>query len=162
MIALVSTITILLENLLSNYLNGTNLSILFSVCLLAIVYPYFFKEEKKYFIFASLLGLVYDLLFFNFMFYNLIIFLVLAILVNRISLILINNFINTILLVLIIIFIYLSIIYILYTWQLGIPFLITNLIQSFYKNIVANIIFTTFMYFLIDTLSVKFGVQKNK
>ncbi len=76
--------SLILDGLLSNFLPFMvgNLSIftpLFTVVSIIIIYPFFRKREKnKYLITLAMTGLIYDLLYTNLLFLNMIVFVILG------------------------------------------------------------------------------------
>ena len=76
-------ISLILDGLLTNYLpylvNDLSLfTPLLTVVTIFIIYPGFRKRERKYFITIFIVGLVYDLLYTNLLFYNGVLFIVIG------------------------------------------------------------------------------------
>lgn len=82
--SIIIIISLILDGLLSNFLPFMvgNLSIftpLFTVVSIMIIYPFFRKREKnKYLITLAMTGLIYDLLYTNLLFLNMIVFVILG------------------------------------------------------------------------------------
>lgn len=82
--SIIIIISLILDGLLSNFLPFMvgNLSIftpLFTVVSIIIIYPFFRKREKnKYLITLAMTGLIYDLLYTNLLFLNMIVFVILG------------------------------------------------------------------------------------
>ena len=77
---IVLIISILLDGIITNFLPFlvNDLSIftpLLTVVSIFIIYPFYRKHEKKYFIILFILGIIYDLLYTNLLFFNGILFL---------------------------------------------------------------------------------------
>jgi len=76
--------SLILDGLLSNFLpfmvgELSFFTPLFTVISVFLIYPFYKKKEKrKYFITISLIGIVYDLLFTNLLFFHMILFLILG------------------------------------------------------------------------------------
>lgn len=76
-------ISFLLDGVLSNFLNYMlgDISIfnpLLTIVTIIMIYPYFKKDENKYFITSFILGFLYDLFYTNLLFTDVILFLLLA------------------------------------------------------------------------------------
>ena len=85
---IIMIISLLLDGLLTNYLPyiPNDLSLftpLLTVVSIFIIYPFYRKKEKKYYITLFILGIVYDLFFTNLLFFNSLLFLLVG-LVSRI------------------------------------------------------------------------------
>ncbi|MCI8460120.1 MAG: rod shape-determining protein MreD [Bacilli bacterium] len=77
-------ISILLDGILTNYLpylvNDLSLfTPLLSVVSIFIIYPFYRKKEKNYFITIFIVGIIYDLLYTNLLFFNAVLFTSIAI-----------------------------------------------------------------------------------
>ena len=82
-------ISLLLDGILTNYLPYlyTNLSIftpLLTLISIFMIYPFFKKKEKNYFIIIFIIGIIYDLLYTNLLFFNGVLFIVLGLLIKYI------------------------------------------------------------------------------
>ena len=80
---IISIISLILDGVLTNFLPFLegNLSLFTPLCTvisLFFYYPFFRKEKKKFYISVFLLGIIYDLCFTNLLFWNAILFLILA------------------------------------------------------------------------------------
>ena len=83
-IAIIIIISLLFDGLLTNYLPFLvgDLSLftpLLTLTTIFIIYPFFHKKENKYYIIAFVVGVVYDLFYTNLLFYNAILFLIIAV-----------------------------------------------------------------------------------
>ncbi len=86
---IIVVISILLDGILSNYLPYlyTNLSIftpLLTLVSIFMIYPFFKKKEKNYFITIFIIGIIYDLLYTNLLFFNGVIFVIIGLLIKYI------------------------------------------------------------------------------
>ena len=75
--------SLIIDGLLTNYLpflvNDLSLfTPLLTVVSVFMIYPFFRKKEVNYFIFVAITGIVYDLLYTNLLFFNALLFLVIA------------------------------------------------------------------------------------
>ena len=76
-------ISLFLDGLLTNYLpflvNDLSLfTPLLTIVSIFMIYPYYRKKEKEYFIIVAVTGIIYDLLYTNLLFFNALLFLVIA------------------------------------------------------------------------------------
>lgn len=86
---IIVVISILLDGILSNFLPYlyTNLSIftpLLTLVSIFMIYPFFKKKEINYFIIIFIIGIIYDLLYTNLLFFNGVIFVILGLLIKYI------------------------------------------------------------------------------
>ena len=82
-------ISLLLDGILSNFLPYlyTNLSIftpLLTLVSIFMIYPFFKKKEKNYFILIFIVGIIYDLLYTNLLFFNGVLFITIGLLIKYI------------------------------------------------------------------------------
>lgn len=80
---IIMLLSLILDGLLTNYLpylvNDLSLfTPLLTVVCIFIIFPFYRKKEKNYFITIFILGLIYDLLYTNLLFFNAILFLGIA------------------------------------------------------------------------------------
>ncbi len=80
---IVIIVSIIFDGILTNFLPYlvNDLSIftpLFTVVSIFIIYPFFRKDIKKYYLTAFLIGIIYDLFYTNLLFFNAILFLIIA------------------------------------------------------------------------------------
>lgn len=157
---IVLILSFILESKLSLYLNGTYFSVLLVVSTLSLIYPFYYKNEKKYFITVFITGFLYDIIFTNTFLFNAIIFLILGIIIKKISIYLMNNIFGTIIMniLVIITFLLLSYIGLLIGNYHELNFLIFTKILS--KNIIANVIYSGILYLILDRISVKYKILK--
>ena len=75
---MISIISFILDNLISNFINHNSLFYpLFTMLSLIIIYPKFNKKDNKYYICSFILGLIYDITVSDTLFLNAFIFLLL-------------------------------------------------------------------------------------
>lgn len=80
-------ISFVLEGLLSNFLpymvqNITYFNPLFTLVSICLIYPFYQKDRKKYYLLAGLIGFLYDLFYTNLLFLNMYLFIITAFLVH--------------------------------------------------------------------------------
>ena len=105
---IIIAISIILDGVLSNFLPYTvNALSLFTPMLtvvsIFIIYPFYTKKEKYYYLMAIITGIIYDLFYTNMLFYNAVIFLILAIITKYINKNFEVNYLNIIIQILVII-----------------------------------------------------------
>ena len=88
-ILIIVVVSILLDGILTNYLPYlyTNLSIftpLLTLISIFMIYPFFRKKEKTYFILIFIIGIIYDLLYTNLLFFNGVLFVIIGLLIKYI------------------------------------------------------------------------------
>lgn len=154
-------ISIILDGVLSNFLPYTigNLSYftpLLTLVSLFLIYQFYIKKTKKYYIVALIMGLIYDLLYTNLLFYNSILFLIIAILIKYLYKNFEVNYFNIILYIIVIITSYEIIqALIILSFQL-VPITISKLIYKIIHSLILNIIYTEIVYFIIQKLPKKY------
>ena len=154
MTSLIIVISFILDYFLSFYLpyERNNLSFftpLFIPILIYSIYP-LFKNKNKYIIISFILGIIYDLLFTNLLFFNGILFLIISLITILIYKYFKNNiYLNVIYLLFIIVFYELIsiLIYILFG-IITISF--SDVIYRITHVIIINIIYGTILYMIIS------------
>lgn len=154
-------ISILLDGILTNFLPFlvNDLSIftpLLTVVSIFIIYPFYRKHEKKYFIILFILGIIYDLLYTNLLFFNGILFLG----IGSLSKYLYKNYEVTPLRLII----YTIIIIVFYESLTGLILFIFRIVPvTFYKvfykiihSLLLNIIYIEIIYFIINLIPEKY------
>lgn len=85
MIILLLITGLLLDGLLTNFIPNISFFLpLLTITNIFLIYEYYKKHEKTYFIILSILGLLYDLLYTNLLFFHMIIFLCLGLFTKQI------------------------------------------------------------------------------
>ena len=158
---IIMTISLLLDGLLTNYLPFlvNDLSFftpLFTLISIFIIYPLYRKKEKKYFISIFILGMLYDLLYTNLLFFNAVLFVFIGFIIRLI----IKNFelsyMKIILYIVIVVVSYES----LTLFFLGIfniiPISINRLIYKITHSLLINIIYGEMLFIIIKILPKKY------
>ena len=91
MIVLISVISFLLDGIFSNILSDTIFLPLLTIISLVVIFPYFNDNRYRYLKFIALLGLLYDIVYCNTIFYNFFIFMIIGFIVMFIDYLLSNN-----------------------------------------------------------------------
>lgn len=87
MAILIIGISLLLDGILTNYLPflPNDLSLftpLLTITSLVLIYPFFRKQEKNYYITLFIIGIIYDLFYTNLLFFHAVIFLLLGLIIR--------------------------------------------------------------------------------
>ena len=154
-------VSLLLDGILSNFLPYlyTNLSIftpLFTLVSIFMIYPFFKKKEKTYFILIFIVGIIYDLLYTNLLFFNGVLFITIGLLIKYIYK---TYEITPLRLILYIIILITS-----YEFLTSLVLLIYNVVEfTFYKvfykiinSLVLNIIYSEIIYLIIKIIPNKY------
>ena len=154
-------ISILLDGILSNFLPYlyTNLSIftpLLTLISIFMIYPFFKKKEKTYFILIFIVGIIYDLFYTNLLFFNGVLFITIGLLIKYIYK---TYEITPLRLILYIIILITS-----YEFLTSLVLLIYNVVEvTFYKvfykiinSLVLNIIYSEIIYLIIKLIPNKY------
>ena len=154
-------ISIILDGILSNFLpflvNDLSLfTPMLTVIAIFMIYPFFRKKEKKYFITIFIVGMIYDLLYTNLVFFNGVLFLI----IGFISLEIYKNFEISYLKLII----YLILIISAYEILTGIILLVFNMVPvTLYKvlykithSLILNIIYGELIYLIINLIPKKY------
>lgn len=156
----IAIISLILDGILTNFLPSlTNDLSLFTPLLtlvsIFLIYPFFKKKEKKYLIMIFIIGIIYDLLYTNLLFFNASLFLIIAI----ISIYIYKNFeidyLKLIIYITIIIVVYeLLTVLIIFGYNL-VPITLNKVLYKITHSILLNIIYSEIIYFIIKKLPKK-------
>ena len=154
-------ISIVLDGILSNFLpylvNDLSLfTPMLTVIAIFMIYPFFSKKENNYFITIFIVGMIYDLLYTNLVFFNGVLFLI----IGFISLEIYKNFEISYLKLII----YLILIISAYEILTGIILLVFNMVPvTLYKvlykithSLILNIIYGELIYLIINLIPKKY------
>lgn len=162
MIAIILMIlSLLLDGVLTNYLPymTNDLSLftpLLTVVTIFIICPFYYKQTKKYLIHVFCLGFIYDLCYTNLLFWNGLLFVVLALLSKFIYKNLDVNWFKQIFLVVFIIAIYESMnALIIFCFQL-VPITFSLLFYKILHSLILNILYVEIIYFLLKLVPKKY------
>lgn len=154
-------ISLLLDGILTNYLPFMvgDLSVFtpfFTLTVISLLYPYYRKKEKKFFIIVFITGIIYDLFYTNLLFFNGLLFLLIAYISKIINKNYEMNYLRLI--------IYIVLIIIIYESTTGLLLFIFNLVpitipRLFYKiihSLLLNIIYGEIIYLILESLPKKY------
>ncbi len=154
-------ISLLLDGLLTNYLPYLvgDLSLftpLLTVVSILVVYPYFYKNNKKYFIFAFVSGLIYDIFYTNLLFCNGLLFLMIAYLIVKMTDNIQINAFTVLYETLIIIVAYEVTFAILIVMFNLVPVTLSKVLYKISHTILLNIIYTEIIYLILKNCAKKY------
>jgi len=154
-------VSLLLDGILTNFLPYlyTNLSIftpLLTLVSIFMIYPFFRKKEKTYFIIIFIVGIIYDLFYTNLLFFNGVLFVIIGLLIKYIY--------KTYEITPVRLILYIAIIISSYELLTGIILLIYNVVPvTFYKifykivnSLLLNIIYGELIYLIIKLIPNKY------
>ena len=158
---IIIVISLLFDGLLTNYLpylvnDLSYFTPLFTVVSIFIIYPFYRKNNKKYFITIFLLGFIYDLFYTNLLFYNAVIFLIICIIFCFINYNFEINFLKLIIYTVIIVVLYESISAgILFVFNI-VPISFDKLFYKISHSLLLNIIYMETIYIVIKIIPKKY------
>lgn len=139
MVALI--ISFLLEAIFSNFVSiGGYFVPLFTLTALIIICP-FLQEKEKYYKYAFITGMMYDLFYTDTIVFHAIIFCFMAIIVVKLNMVLSDNYANVIIIISLCILIYRVLTYGLLVLIGNIPFDIYELLFSVLKSLISNLVY---------------------
>ena len=161
MIILILLISFALEGIFSNLLSANSILIpLFTIISFVIVYPYFKNEKNKFYIYAGLIGLLYDIVYTNCPFVNTFTFLITSLMISLIyEYITVSKF-NVTLIKIIILLFYQTISYIVLCFFSYTTFNETTLLTTLYSSIIINVIYGFLLFILVSFLDKKHKIRK--
>ena len=163
MIVFVSMLSFFLDGILSRYISLNTLFLpLFTIVSLVIIYPYFNNDNFRYFKFVAIIGLLYDIAYFNTLFYNFFLFLIIGFVIGLINYLLSNNLYTNILMAIISITIYRIFTFLLVIIFKTNTFSFFDLIQSIYNSLILNIIYCILIYIITEIYSKKKHILRSK
>lgn len=154
-------VSLLLDGVLTNYLPYLvgDLSLftpLLTVVSIFIVYPYFYKNNIKYFIFSFVSGLVYGLFYTNLLFVDGILFLLVAFLTVKMTDNIQINAFNILYETLIVIVIYEVSFAILIVMFNLVPITLSKVLYKIGHTLLLNIIYTEIIYWILKNFTKKY------
>ena len=154
-------VSVLLDGILTNFLPCMvgDLSLftpLLTVVSIFIIYPFYRKEEKKYYIVLIVLGIIYDLFYTNLLFFNAILFLLIGVLSKYIYKNYEITWFRLIIYISLIIFTYeVSTGLIIFIFQL-VPITINKVLYKISHSLILNIIYIELVYLILNIIPDKY------
>ena len=155
-------VSFLLDGIISKYIpiNGIFYP-LFSLVSLLVAYPYFCDDKRNYYKCSFIIGLLYDLIYTDTMVFYAFLFLFMAFIIIKLSIILASNYFNMIIIALVSIVIFRSVSYIFIVITGNISFNYHIWIRGIYSSILINVIYTIILLFITNLISKIFNIKKN-
>ena len=158
---IIIVLSLFFDGLLTNYLpflvNDLSLfTPLLTIVSIFMIYPYFRKELKKYFIIVASIGIIYDLLYTNLLFFNAILFLLIAIITRFIYKNYEITFFRLVIYIILIIVIYESATALILLIFNLVPITISKLLYKIYHSLILNIIYGELIYLVLKLLPKKY------
>lgn len=154
-------ISLLLDGILTNFLPYMvgNLSLftpLLTIVSLILIYPFYLKNTKKYYLIALITGLIYDLLYTNLLFFNSILFLFVVVIAKYFYKNFEINYLNLIFYTIISISIYETSQALLLVLFNLVPVTFEKLAYKIVHSLLLNIIYVEIIYCIIKNLPPKY------
>jgi len=164
-IILLTLFNLFFSNLLTNYLpylisNLSFFSFSLSLTSLVLLYPFFNNDNKKYLIYAGILGLVIDILVSNTLFLNVGVFILMGAIVVFANQFFINNPMNDSFLAMGILLIYNILIFLILNIIDYNNFSFLELYNVVVSNVLITFIYTFVMFHILRWLSKKYRIKK--
>lgn len=150
-------ISLLLDGISSYFLPylPNDLSLLtpmLTVVTIFLIYPFYRKQEKKYFLIVFITGLIYDLLYTNLLFFNATLFLIIGIVSKYIYKNYEPNYLNLIIQIALIITIYeLVTALIIIVFNL-VPITLTKVLYKISHSLILNILYSEILFLIITKM----------
>lgn len=159
-------ISLLLDGLLTNYLpylvNDLSLfTPLLTLVAIFIVYPFFRKKELNYYLTAFFTGILYDLFYTNLLFFNAIIFLIIALITKYLYKNLEVSCLKLIIYIPLIVLIYESIQALILAIFSIVPITFTKLGYKIVHSLILNIIYGQLLYLITILVKKKKKISIN-
>lgn len=147
-------ISFLLEAIFSNFVSINGYFVpLFTLTALIVIYP--FSKKDKYYKYAFITGLMYDLFYTDTIVFHAIIFCFIACIVVRFNLILSDNYANELIILILCIFVYRVVTYGLLVLIGNVSFDIYNFLFSFVKSLSSNLIYGFVLFLCLKKCKIK-------
>lgn len=162
MLAIVIMIlSLLLDGLLTNYLpylvnDLTYFTPLLTLTSIFIIYPLYRKKEKEYFISIFILGLVYDLLYTNLLFFNAVLFVFIGFIIRFIVKNFELSYVKIIIYMVLIVIFYESLTVLFLGLYNIVPVSINKLIYKILHSLILNMIYGELLFIVIRLLPKKY------
>lgn len=161
MIYIVLILSFLIDGILFSLFSFTSpISPLFTLLSLIIIYPYCDTNNKKYYIYPIVLGVLYDITYSNSLFLNTLIFIGYSYLLTKVFRVFTINYINFLIVSFLSIIGY-RIVTFVFMHIIGVMrFNVEILIDSISHSIISNFIYITIFYVIITLVSNKLNIKK--
>jgi rod shape-determining protein MreD len=162
---IVFLISFILDGLVSNfiipYYNDSSLFFpLFSVVILSLIYPYFNNDDKSYLRTLLAFGLLYDIVYTNTLFLNMILFFLIGISIKLVYLIFPVNILSVTITSVITISLYHLLNFIILNIINYNNYEIKDLGYIITHSLILNVIYAIITYFILNIISRKFKIKR--
>ena len=160
-VAIIMILSFLLDGILTNFLPYMNYDLSFFTPLLTVVsifiiYPFYRKREKNYFLQMFFIGILYDLFYTNLLFLNALLFLGIAFLSKIIHKNFEITYFKLIFYIAFVVIVYESLMaFILFIFQL-VPITFPKLIYKIVHSLFLNILYIEVLYLILNLLPKKY------
>ena len=120
-----------------------------TVVTIFLIYPFYRKQEKKYFLIVFITGLIYDLLYTNLLFFNATLFLIIGIVSKYIYKNYEPNYLNLIIQIVLIITIYELITTLIIIVFNLVPITLTKVLYKISHSLILNILYSEILFLII-------------
>lgn len=158
---IIIAISLILDGILSNYLpylvNDLSLfTPLFTLVSISLLYPYYRKKEKYFYIMIFITGFVYDLFYTNLLFVNGLLFLLIAYISKLIYRNYEIDYLKLIIYIALVVVVYeTTTVLIILVFNL-VPVTLTKLLYKISHSLILNIIYGELIYFILNILPKKY------
>ena len=160
--SIIIVLSLILDGILTNYLPfmESDLSLftpLLTTTSLVLIYPLFYKQQKKYLIIVFILGIIYDLFYTNLLFFNGLIFLFLGFLIIKIYQLFGSGYIKVIVTIFFIIIIYELLNVSIFMLFNLVPITLDKVIYKISHSILLNLIYGELIYIILNLIPKKYS-----
>lgn len=159
-ILIVTFFSFIMEFVFNRFLFNSLFVPLIILTTLILIEPYFKKNEKNYYIYAFVVGFLYDLVYTGNYFMNCGCFLLIAVLVCFVNSNIPNNLVASVLELLVFIIIYRLCSYFLFFVNGMVGFSFMVILRSIYSSLILNVCYGVVLYFILYFISKKFNIKR--
>lgn len=154
-------ISFLLDGIISGFIQVNSIFLpLFSLLSLVLVYPYFKNKNKNFLIAAAIMGCMYDVVYTNSLFLNGMLFVLLAIVIDKLFSYLPINILNTYMVSAFVITVYRALIFLFLVLIQVVSFDMVRLSHSIASSVLANLFYVTIVYVILSILAKRYNIKK--
>ena len=162
MTVLISVISFMLDGVLSKYLYSTLLVPFLTIVSLVMIYPYFKNNNYRYLKYIAILGLLYDIVYMNTIFYNFFVYILIGFIIIFIDYLLSNNLYVNLLTTVVCIIFYIFINQLFMALFQNDIFSFNYLFKSIYSSLILNILYCILLYSITYLYNKKHKVLRGK
>lgn len=163
MIIVLSIVSFILDGILLRYISPNSIFLpLLTIISLVIIFPYFNNNHYRYFKYIAILGLLYDIVYSNTIFFNFFIFILIGFIIDFLFYILSNRLSITLLISFISIVLYRMILYLFSVIFNNVDYNHIFLIKNIYSSLILNLLYCIILYFISLYYSKKHKILRTK